>query len=198
MACRVSPMTWLLFYVKLQLFGSLLTYWAVNNYFFYFTLEFSWLTMSVSVSGGSKTPVSPWVGKIPWRKAWWPTPVFLPRESDGQKVWRATQCGGLQRVRHDWASNTFTFSIHVSIHSQILFPFRLLQNIEQLNILVLYTVGPCWVIYFNYSSVNISIPIPNYPSPTSFPVGNKGCTLLTPVLQLLTHLCHHRWVREQT
>ena len=41
MACRVSPMTWLLFYVKLQLFGSLLTYWAVNNYFFYFTLEFS-------------------------------------------------------------------------------------------------------------------------------------------------------------
>ena len=27
-----------------------------------------------------------WVGKIPWKKAWQPTPVFLP---------------GLQRVRHD-------------------------------------------------------------------------------------------------
>ena len=24
---------------------------------------------------------SPWVGKIPWRRAWQPTPVFLPRES---------------------------------------------------------------------------------------------------------------------
>ena len=23
----------------------------------------------------------PWVGKIPWRRAWKPTPVFLPGES---------------------------------------------------------------------------------------------------------------------
>jgi len=23
----------------------------------------------------------PWIGKIPWRGAWQPTPVFLPRES---------------------------------------------------------------------------------------------------------------------
>ena len=27
----------------------------------------------------------PWVGKIPWRMAWEPTPVSLPRESHGQK-----------------------------------------------------------------------------------------------------------------
>ena len=27
----------------------------------------------------------PWVGKIPWRRAWKPTPVFLPGESPGQK-----------------------------------------------------------------------------------------------------------------
>ena len=26
-----------------------------------------------------------WVGKIPWRRAWQPTPVFLPRESLGQR-----------------------------------------------------------------------------------------------------------------
>ena len=25
----------------------------------------------------------PWVGKIPWRRAWQPTPVFLPGESHG-------------------------------------------------------------------------------------------------------------------
>ena len=25
----------------------------------------------------------PWVGKIPWRKAWQPTPVSLPGESRG-------------------------------------------------------------------------------------------------------------------
>jgi len=28
---------------------------------------------------------SPWVRKIPWRRAWQPTPVFLPREAHGQR-----------------------------------------------------------------------------------------------------------------
>ena len=27
--------------------------------------------------------LDPWVGKIPWRRAWQPTPVFLPGESQG-------------------------------------------------------------------------------------------------------------------
>jgi len=26
-----------------------------------------------------------WVRKIPWRGAWYPTPVFLPAESHGQR-----------------------------------------------------------------------------------------------------------------
>ena len=26
-----------------------------------------------------------WVGKIPWRREWQPTPVVLPRESNGQR-----------------------------------------------------------------------------------------------------------------
>ena len=43
----------------------------------------------------------PWIGKIPWRRAWQPTPVFLPGESQGQEP------GGLQsiesqRVGHNW------------------------------------------------------------------------------------------------
>ena len=29
--------------------------------------------------------VKPWVGKIPWRRAWQPTAVFLPGESHGQR-----------------------------------------------------------------------------------------------------------------
>ena len=28
---------------------------------------------------------NPWVGKIPWRRAWQPTPVFMPGESHGQR-----------------------------------------------------------------------------------------------------------------
>ena len=27
----------------------------------------------------------PWVGKIPWRRKWQPTPVVLPGESHGQR-----------------------------------------------------------------------------------------------------------------
>ena len=27
----------------------------------------------------------PWVGKIPWRREWLPTPVFLPGQFQGQR-----------------------------------------------------------------------------------------------------------------
>jgi len=29
----------------------------------------------------------PWVGKIPWRRTWQPSPVFFPGESHGQRSW---------------------------------------------------------------------------------------------------------------
>ena len=45
---------------------------------------------------------NPWVGKIPWRRKWWPTPVFLPRKSYGQRSLAGLQSMGLQRVRHGW------------------------------------------------------------------------------------------------
>ena len=32
----------------------------------------------------------PWVGKIPWRRTWQPTPVFLPGESMERGAWWAT------------------------------------------------------------------------------------------------------------
>ena len=37
--------------------------------------------------------------KIPWKREWLPTPVFLPREFHGQKGFATSK--GLQRVRHD-------------------------------------------------------------------------------------------------
>ena len=36
---------------------------------------------------------SPWVGKIPWRRKWQPTPVFLPGKSHGQRGLGATVNG---------------------------------------------------------------------------------------------------------
>ena len=31
----------------------------------------------------------PWVGKIPWRKAWPPTSVYFPGESHDREAWQA-------------------------------------------------------------------------------------------------------------
>ena len=46
-----------------------------------------------------------WAGKIPWRRAWQPTPVFLPGESHGQRSLVGYGPGSC-RVRHDWKTNT--------------------------------------------------------------------------------------------
>ena len=36
-------------------------------------------------AGGMRYGFDPWVRKIPWRRAWQPTPVFLPGEAHGQR-----------------------------------------------------------------------------------------------------------------
>ena len=36
---------------------------------------------------------NPWVGKIPWKRKWQPTPVFLPGEFLDRGAWRTTVHG---------------------------------------------------------------------------------------------------------
>ena len=45
----------------------------------------------------------PWVRKIPWRRKWQPTPVFLPGKSHGQRGLRGSSPWG-HRVQHDSAT----------------------------------------------------------------------------------------------
>ena len=55
----------------------------------------------LSVCLQCRTPrFNPWVGKIPWRRAWQPTPVFLPGESQGQRSLVGYSPWGC-RVRHN-------------------------------------------------------------------------------------------------
>ena len=51
-----------------------------------------------------------WIRKIPWRKKWQPTPVFLLGEFHGQEEPGGLQSTGSQKVGHDRAINTFTFA----------------------------------------------------------------------------------------
>ena len=44
----------------------------------------------------------PWLGKIPWRRKWRPTPVFSPGKSHGQRSLATVH--GVERVRHDLAT----------------------------------------------------------------------------------------------
>ena len=44
-------------------------------------------------AGDMRHGYDPWVGKIPWRRAWQPTPVFLP----GESPW-SEEPGGLQSI----------------------------------------------------------------------------------------------------
>ena len=47
---------------------------------------------------------NPWVGKIPWRKKWQHTPVFLTGESHEQRSLTGYRPWESQRVGHDWVT----------------------------------------------------------------------------------------------
>ena len=46
----------------------------------------------------------PWVERMPWRRAWQLTPIFLPGESLWTEEPGRLQSIGLQRVRHYWTN----------------------------------------------------------------------------------------------
>ena len=48
--------------------------------------------------------LDPWVGKIPWKRKWQPTPVFLPGKSYGQRSQVGCSPLGCKRVRLDLAT----------------------------------------------------------------------------------------------
>ena len=52
-----------------------------------------------------------WVGKIPWRRAWQPTPIFLPSESPWTEDPGELQSIESQRVGHDWRDLAHTHTL---------------------------------------------------------------------------------------
>ena len=61
----------------------------------------------------------PLVRKIPWRREWLPTPVFLPGKFHGQRSLAGLQSMGSQRIEYDWMTNAFTNSF-----TAVNWPFR--------------------------------------------------------------------------
>ena len=85
--------------------------------FVFLALDFVWSWMLVNFwegfpgGAGGKAPTcqfrrhkrhgfDPWIRKIPWRRPWQPTPVFLPGESHRQRsLTRYSPCGCKSRTR---------------------------------------------------------------------------------------------------
>ena len=67
--------------------------------------------------------------------------------------------------------------IHVSILFKILYPIRLLQNVEQSSLC--YIVGPLSVIHFKYRSVYLSLPNSLTIPPPTLPPGNHKFSTAT-------------------
>ena len=58
---------------------------SCNTFTLYQNIGLPWWLSQCSIHLQCKRPgFDPWVGKFPWRRAWQPTPVFLPGESHGQ------------------------------------------------------------------------------------------------------------------
>ena len=49
-------------------------------------------------AGDMRPQCDPWVRKIPWRRTWQPTPVFLPENPHGRRSLAAT----VHRSHKDW------------------------------------------------------------------------------------------------
>ena len=70
---------------KVKMVYSLLKYISrLKMELLLFGLSFSLVAQIVKNMQCSRPGFDPWVGKIPWRREWQPTPVLLPGESHGQ------------------------------------------------------------------------------------------------------------------
>ena len=82
------------FRYKLRIFFTLPRFFFFSSVYFLPSFK-DWVHILYLFPGGSdgkesayqcrRPRFNPWVGKIPWRRKWQPTPVFLPRKSHGHR-----------------------------------------------------------------------------------------------------------------
>ena len=102
--------------------NSYFSFWYSSSYSYLFMICVSFKCLGFPGDSVGKNPAAnagdagsilhtqekSWVGKISWRRAWQPTPVFLPGESHGQRGLEGYSPGELQKVGHDSVTKTRT------------------------------------------------------------------------------------------
>ena len=78
-----------------------------------YPLQYSWVSLVAQMVKNLPTLWETLVWSLAWedplRRAWQPTPVFLPGESPWTKEPGGLQSMGSQRVRHNWATKHCTY-----------------------------------------------------------------------------------------
>ena len=93
-----------------------------------------------------------WVGKIPWRRKWQPTPVFWPGNYMDRGVWRATVLG-ITSVRHTEWFNISRYT-HMQIRYSLFFSMVENDNIKIISKIRISSV-PDVIILFCFFSFDI-------------------------------------------
>ena len=79
------------------------------------------MVKNLPASAGEKEVwFNPWVGKIPWRRKWQPTPIFLPGECPGQRSLVGCSPWGCQEL--DTTEGTWRACTHTHTHTHTWFP----------------------------------------------------------------------------
>ena len=90
-----------------------------------------WLSGKESASQCKRLRFNPWVRKIPWKRKWQPTLVFLPGESHGQRSLAGYCPWGGKKVGHDLATKQQQKDIYVS-DSNVRWAINLLHIADQM------------------------------------------------------------------
>ena len=111
MAAHSSVLTWRIPWTEepggLQSMGSQRVghNWVTNTHTHTHNLQLPWgFSGKESSCLCRRREFDPWVRKIPWRREWQLTPVFLPGESPWTEEPGRLQFMWSQRVRQDWAT----------------------------------------------------------------------------------------------
>ena len=120
----------------------------------------------------------PWIGKIPWRRKWQPTPVFLPAESHGQRNLVGYRPWGHKESDRTEHARTRQFKIN--------FEKVDLEN-KQLGCFVLTVASiPVSFLETHASALMLFCFVPNFPSER----GN--CAHFCPVWTMVVSSCHQQ------
>ena len=113
-----------------------------------------WLIDKESACQCRRLGFRPWVGKVPWRRKWQPTPVFLPGKFHRQRSLAGYSLWG-RKIGYDWACSHIKMqAFQEGVKSAVL-------TVNTLSVSVRITLANIyWVLstyLFIYSFVHLSI-----------------------------------------